>query len=113
MRQTQILSAASEISLLRRVLADAHESLPEVGLSRRYLCESFSRCLDPYPGDPQSADPISSFGAAAFPALQPGRRVTHTPHLANFVWQHLTGLQSFNALQASGFARYAVRSYHD
>lgn len=26
------------------------ESLLEVGPSRRYLCESFSTCLDPYPG---------------------------------------------------------------
>jgi len=49
MRQTKILSQ-SRFSLAPRVFAGCCESLLEVGLSRRYLCKSFSTCLDPYPG---------------------------------------------------------------
>ena len=37
-------------SLVPRVFAGCGESLLEVGPSRRYLCETFSACLDPCPG---------------------------------------------------------------
>ena len=37
-------------SLGRRVFAGCRQSLLGVGPSRRYLCESFPTCLDPYPG---------------------------------------------------------------
>ena len=49
MRQTKILSQP-RFSLVPRVFAGCCESLLEVGPSRRYLCKSFSTCLDPYPG---------------------------------------------------------------
>ena len=49
MRQTKILSRPRS-SLVPKVFAGCDESLLEVGPSRRYLCESFSTCLDPYPG---------------------------------------------------------------
>jgi len=37
-------------NLGRRVFAGCRQSLLGVGPSRRYLCESFPTCLDPYPG---------------------------------------------------------------
>ena len=51
-------SCASPFSLLyalwfslgQRVFAGCCQSLLGEGLSRRYLCESFPACLDPYPG---------------------------------------------------------------
>ncbi|SRR6266704_1728703 len=49
MRQTKILTQPRS-SLVPRVFAGCCESLLEVGPSRRYLCKSFSTCLDPYPG---------------------------------------------------------------
>jgi hypothetical protein len=38
------------LGLAPRVCAGCCESLLEVGASRRYLCKSFSTCLDPYLG---------------------------------------------------------------
>jgi hypothetical protein len=49
MRQTKILTQPRS-SLVPRVFAGCCEPLLEVGPSRRYLCKSFSTCLDPYPG---------------------------------------------------------------
>jgi hypothetical protein len=49
MRQTKILSRPRG-SLVPGVFAGCDDSLLEVGPSRRYLYESFSTCLDPYPG---------------------------------------------------------------
>jgi len=49
MRQTNALPPPS-VPLGLRVFADCCESLLDIGPSRRYLCESFSACLDPYPG---------------------------------------------------------------
>jgi hypothetical protein len=43
------------ITLVPRVCAGCCAPLLEVGHSRRYLRESFSRCLDPYPGSPHGA----------------------------------------------------------
>jgi hypothetical protein len=43
-------SLGLRFSLVPRVFAGCGKSLLEVGPSRRYLCESFSTCLDPYPG---------------------------------------------------------------
>jgi hypothetical protein len=42
-------------SLFRQVFAACRHSLLRVGPSRRYLCESFSGCLDPYPGGSSGA----------------------------------------------------------
>jgi hypothetical protein len=38
------------VTLIHKVFAGCCQSLLGLGLSRRYLCESFSACLDPYPG---------------------------------------------------------------
>ncbi len=54
MRQTQILCHPL-LSLEVSVFADCCEPLLEIGLSQRYLRESFPRCLDPYPGSPHGA----------------------------------------------------------
>jgi len=40
----------SDLDLLRWVLAGCYQPLLGDGPSRRYLCESFPWCLDPYPG---------------------------------------------------------------
>jgi hypothetical protein len=42
--------SASAFRLVQRVFAGCCQSLLGVGPSRRYLCESFPTCLDPYPG---------------------------------------------------------------
>lgn len=41
---------ADLVSLYPRVFAGGHEPLLAEGASRRYLCVSVPRCLDPYPG---------------------------------------------------------------
>lgn len=46
-----------QLSLFRWVFAGCHQSLLGIGPSRRYLCEPFPACLDPYPG--------GSYGALA------------------------------------------------
>src|ERR1700730_12279530 len=49
------LSAPSVFSLVQGVFAGRFQPLLPTGSSRRYLCESFLRCLIPYPAVPQSA----------------------------------------------------------
>ena len=46
------LSPPSAIHLVRGVFAGCDQPLLPPGSSRRYLCESFLRCLSPYPGGP-------------------------------------------------------------
>ncbi len=48
-------SCRLRLSLFRQVFAACRHSLRRVGPSRRYLCESFSGCLDPYPGGSSGA----------------------------------------------------------
>ena len=55
MRRTEILSRPRVLPLYPESLQVAARTLLEVGPSRRYLRESFSRCLDPYPGAPHGA----------------------------------------------------------
>jgi hypothetical protein len=54
MRPTSILSRLC-ITLFKMVFAGCCVPLLEGGRSRRYLRESFPRCLDPYPGGPCGA----------------------------------------------------------
>jgi hypothetical protein len=49
MRQTNFLPL-SLVSLLQWVFAGCGQPLLQDGPSRRYLCVSFPRCLDLYPG---------------------------------------------------------------
>ena len=73
-RQPLSLPPPRLVSLVRRVLAGCCQPLLEKRPSRRYLHESFSGCLDPYPGGPQGAWLVSSPEASAFPVVLPGRR---------------------------------------
>ena len=43
------------VSLVRQVFAGCCQPLLGTAPSRRYLCESFLGCLDPYPGGPHGA----------------------------------------------------------
>jgi hypothetical protein len=51
-RQSAWLSYPSAFSLAQGVCAGCYQALLPCGSSRRYLCESFSGCLSPYPGGP-------------------------------------------------------------
>ncbi len=46
---------ASAFRLVLWVFAGCYQPLLGIAPSRRYLCESFLTCLDPYPGGPQGA----------------------------------------------------------
>lgn len=48
-------SSRLRFSFVRLVFAGCRHSLLQVAPSRRYLCESFSGCLDPYPGGSSGA----------------------------------------------------------
>ena len=55
--------------LVREVFAGCYQPLLLPGFSRRYLCESFLRCLVPYPGRSHRVHlPVSSSVSSAFPA---------------------------------------------
>ena len=94
----------------RVVFAGCYQPPLRKGPSRRYLCESFPACLDPYPG--------GSCGASArfFPQDDgfPGMRTRSAPddaHTATSVWNVISGLQSFAYVQAHQFARHPDCSY--
>jgi len=48
MRQTRLALPSFGYCLVRRVLAGCYQPLLPAGSSRRYLRESFLRCLGPY-----------------------------------------------------------------
>ena len=70
-----ILNPLSEfVFLIQKVFAGCCQSLLGVGLSRRYLYETFPTCLDPYPGRIlRCIFPISSLKTSVSPTLAPGR----------------------------------------
>ncbi len=69
MRQTKTLLLIS-VSLIQQVFAGCCQSLLGVGLSRRYLCRSFVRCLAPYSGGfPWCFYPFLPMETSAFPQL--------------------------------------------
>ena len=60
--------------LVREVFAGCYQPLLLPGFSRRYLCESFLRCLVPYPGRSHRVHlPVSSSVSSAFPKWRLGR----------------------------------------
>ena len=60
--------------LVRGVFAGCYQPLLLPGFSRRYLCESFPRCLVPYPGRSHRVHlPVSSSVSSAFPVQELGR----------------------------------------
>jgi hypothetical protein len=96
----------------RWVFAGCCQPLLGDGPSRRYLCESFPRCLDPYPGGfPRCSRPFLPGETSAFPALGPGRLPT-SPRTGDFRARIISGLQSFANVQAPGFARHSGRPYY-
>lgn len=73
-------------TLVHKVFAGCCESLLKIGPSRRYLCVSFSTCLDPYPGCSCGAMPVSSHRTTAFPRSCFGRRLACIHTIATSVW---------------------------
>jgi len=70
--------------LVTRVFAGCCMSLLENGPSRRYLCGSFTGCLDPYPGGFLCCIcPFLHIETSAFPPFEQGRLSHNTPH-SNF-----------------------------
>ena len=55
MCQSRPLPPPRSVSLGRQVFAGCGQPLLGTAPSRRYLCEFFLGCLDPYPGGPQGA----------------------------------------------------------
>jgi len=79
--------------------------------SRRYLCESFPACLDPYPGCSRGALARFFPQDIGLPAIMIGRRSASLRTLATSVRRHISRLQSFSNVQARGLARHPDRSY--
>jgi len=97
--------------LFRQVFAGCRHSLLPDGPSRRYLCESFTTCKDPYPGGscgaltrffPQDIGLPREISRSAFP---------RNPCFSNFSMGRFSRLQSFVYLQARRFARHPGCSY--
>ena len=65
-----IPSLLLQLSPRRWVFAGCHQSLLDIGPSRCYLCRSFPRCLDPYPGGfPWCSRPFLPMETSAFSKL--------------------------------------------
>lgn len=110
MRQTNFLSQP-RFTLVPRVFAGCCESLLKIGPSRRYLCVSFSTCLDPYPGCSCGARTRffpQDYGLPNVPIWSALRR---NPYYSNFNMVSFSELQSFTNVQTRGFARHPDCSY--
>jgi len=99
------------MTLVPRVCAGCCAPLLDLGPSQRYLRESFSGCLDPYPGGSHWC---------TYPFLPRGQRPSprrewlgtqQNIRTATSVRSGFSGLQSFANVQASRFARHPGRSY--
>ena len=109
MRQTTALRA-SPVSLVRPVCAGCCQPLLRNGPSRRYLCQSFLTCSDPYPGCLWSAYARYFLQSIGLPRLSTGRRIATNPN-SYFSWGPFTGLQSFHHVRAREFARLPDSSH--
>ncbi len=99
------------LSIGQRILAGCCQPLLGDGPSRRYLCESFPGCLDPYPGGSlRCTRPFLPKATAAFPALGTGRLPT-SHRTGDFRAGRFSRLQSFSNVQAPRFARHSDRPY--
>jgi hypothetical protein len=101
--------------LVHQVFAGCCQPLLRVGPSRRYLCESFLTCLDPYPGCscgaltrffPQDNGLPDAKTRSARSLLRPWQN----PY-SNFSRERFSRLQSFTDVQAREFARHPDCSY--
>ena len=77
--------------------------------SRPYLCPSFPRCPDPYPGRPHGARTRSFPRGIGLPPVRKGRRHGESPY-GDFCTERISGLQSFRNVRASRFACHPGRS---
>ncbi len=93
------------LSLFRQVFAACRHSLRRVGPSRRYLCESFSGCLDPYPGGSSGA--FTRFFPEDIGLHQPGSgSALNDIRTDTSVRRGFSRLQTFSNVQASRSARH-------
>jgi hypothetical protein len=104
------------INLAHQVFAGCRQPLLGIAPSRRYLCESFPTCLDPYPGCscgaltrffPQDNGLPNTMTRSARSLSRPW----HIIRTAISVRSIFTRLQSFTHVQARGFARHPDCSY--
>jgi len=104
---------ASDICLVQLVFAGCCQSLLGVGPSRRYLCESFPTCLDPYPG--YSCGALARFFPQDFglPRVRTGSALRFYSVQRLQVRCSITRLQSFASLQARRVARHPGRPYRN
>ena len=96
------------VSLVRPVCAGCCQPLLGGGPSRRYLCESFSVCLDPYPAAPGA---LARFFPQdnGLPDGGPGRRSQYPTQ--QLPYGAFSGLQSFTHVQARRLARHPGCTY--
>ena len=98
------------LSLVHGVFAGCRQSLLQDGPSRRYLRNSFPRCLDPYPGASPGALTRFFPGDVGLHRKSTGSATREHPY-RDFCTGMVSGLQSFVYLQASRFACHPDRSY--
>lgn len=103
---------ASGFPLGQLVFAGCCQPLLGVGPSRRYLCESFSACLDPYPGCPWGAFARFFSQDIGLPRVRTGSALRSLRADDFSRTGSLSRLQSFASLQARRFARHSGRPYH-
>ena len=94
-------------SLIPRVLAGCGEPLLDDGGSRRYLCVSVPRCLDPYPGGVVGAPTHYFPTTIGLPPVLMGR-LPASIRSATSEREVMSELQSFTHVQASRFATTQV-----
>jgi hypothetical protein len=98
---------AGFVSLYSRVIAGCDASLRQEGGSRRSLCVSFPRCLDPYPGGVSSAPPHDFPNTIGLPPV-PLRSAHRKAPLGDCRAGVISALQSFADVQASRCAATQV-----
>jgi hypothetical protein len=109
MRQTKFLPVVSA-PLIHGVFAGCRQSLLQDGPSRRYLRKSFPGCLVPYPGASPGALTRFFPGNIGLRRLRSGSAANNNPY-SDFSTEGISGLQTVDNLQASGFARHPGRPY--
>src|SRR5262245_10633978 len=94
-------------SLIPHVCAGCREPLLVQGGSRRYLCVSVPRCLDPYPGGVVRAPTHYFLTTIRLPPV-PMRSAHRETPFSDFRTGVMSELQSFTHVQASRFAATQV-----
>ena len=112
MRQTKSLPSIS-VFPIRSVFAGCRHSLLGVGPSRRYLRESFSTCMDPYPGCSCGACTRFFPQNIGLPGDTTRSALGNTHAMATSACKVFSELQSFDHLHARRFARHPGRSHRN